>query len=303
MHITPLSSVSITKDFVSLYQKVHDDVRLSEKNTPYRVLNLRPSQMPFCVREFFIDHATSGLFRTQDMAGAFYTSVGHVVHSVVQNYLCRTGRFLADYHCRECGTWHKLTYVHECCDFPCEYHEVEIDYKGIKGHIDALYKDRKGRLWILDFKTTSVKSAPVKKRNPGSAYVEQIETYAVLFELQYKMRIEGIMDAFILRDNPRKDPTVFSKTLTDERRRVIKTRLRLYKKMHRETIDAETWPQVRALLEYPRCDNSLCKVCKSDDQVILNKMKAAYKAGIARENLPIRAMAERGIPKRRRVAV
>ncbi len=297
--IKPLSTALIAKDFISLYKHVHDDVLMAEKNTPLRVLHLRPSQLPFCVREFFINHARSGLYRFQDLASSYYTSVGHTVHEVMQNYLCRTGRFLADYHCRECGTWHRMSYVHECCGFPTRYHEVEISYKGIEGHIDAVYKDKQGRLWILDFKTTSIASAEKKKTNPGAQYIEQIETYAVLLELQYGLKIEGIMDAFIMRDNPRKDPTVYAKLLTDEGRKIIRRRLARYKKMHAQVLDVETWSQAKALLAYDRCEHDLCTVCKLGDDTILSRMKTAFKAGQKKGNLPIRAMAERELAARR----
>jgi hypothetical protein len=301
LKIKPSSAHSIAQDFVAVYQKTMGDQRsmdgviLTERNTPHRVLSLRPSQMPFCVREFFINHALGGLDRNLDLAGAFYTSVGTVVHSVMQAYLCQSGRFFADYYCKECETWHRQSYTYECCGFPTQYHEIAINYKGIKGHIDAVYKDRKGKLWILDFKTTSLKSAPKKQKNPGTQYVEQIETYAVLFELQYKMKIEGIVDAFIVRDNPRTDPAVYAKLLSDPMRSRVKTRLSLYKKMHRETLDASTLKEVLALLEYERCTNSLCTVCHRDEQVILNKMKTAFKNGVANGNVPIRAMAERAL--------
>jgi hypothetical protein len=300
--LKPLSSVSVAKDFVSVYQKTMAETLLVETNTPHRVLSLRPSQMPFCPREFFVAHAVGGLSRNLDLAGAFYTSVGTVVHSVMQAYLCQSGRFLADYFCAECDTWHRYSYKHECCGFPTQYHEIEINYKGIKGHIDAVYRDRKGRLWILDFKTTSVKAAPKKQKNPGVDYVEQIETYAVLFELQYKQKIEGIVDAFIVRDNPRVDPAVYSKVLTDVMRSRIKSRLSLYKKMHRRALDASTWTDVKGLLQFERCTNSRCEICPRSDPWVLNKMKYALRTGLSNGNVPIRAMAERALaaPKPKR---
>lgn len=295
--IKPLSSVSIGSDFVGVYQKTIKDVVLSSKNTPSRVLFLRPSQLPFCPVEFFVNHAQRGLFRDLDFAGAFYTSVGTIVHEVMQDYLCKSGRFLADYHCRECGTWHRFSYAHECCDFPTKYHEIEISWKGITGHIDAVYKDKKGRLWILDFKTTAIKSAEKKKKDPGVQYIEQIETYAVLFELQYKQKIEGIMDAFIVRDNPKADPIVYSRTLTDQRRRVIRTRLAHYKKLHREVLDVQTLKEALALIKHDRCTNPYCKVCKMDREVMRNKVKNAFAQGLAKGNVPIRAMAEREVAR------
>lgn len=298
--LKPLSSATIAKEIAVVYQKAMREVSRTDRTTPTRVLYLRPSQLPFCPLEFFVQNAELGLLRTLDFAGAFYTSVGTIVHEVMQEFLCRSGRFLADYFCPECETWHKLSYTHEHCGFPTKYHEITINYKGINGHIDAVYKDNKGKLWILDFKTTSVKSAPKKQKDPGVTYVEQIETYAVLFELQYKMKIEGIMDAFILRDNPRQSPVIYAKKLTDEQRQRIKSKLSRYKRMHRETLDAETWSDVRALFDHGRCTNPYCSMCKLDDENIHKRLKTAYKRAKEHQRLPLRAYAENELEKDRK---
>jgi hypothetical protein len=291
--LKPLSSATIAKEIAAVYQKAMRDGARTDKTTPTRVLYLRPSQLPFCPLDFFIQNTEQGLFRTLDFAGAFYTSVGTVVHEVMQDFLCRSGRFLADYYCAECDTWHRMSYVHEHCGFPTKYHEIEINYKGIQGHIDAIYQDKAGKLWILDFKTTSVDSAPKKQKDPGVTYIEQIETYAVLFELQYKLPIEGIMDAFILRDNPRKSPVVYAKKLTDEQRSRIKTRLGRYKRMHRDALDAATWREVAALIDYERCTNPYCPICKLGEDVIADRLKAAYKKGKQAGRVPLRDYVER----------
>lgn len=295
--LKPLSSHSIAADFVQVYHKIMDSTILMSKNTPHRVLSLRPSQMPFCPVEFFISHGNKGLYRELDLAGAFYTSVGTIVHEVMQRYLGQSGRFLADYHCRECGKWYRQSYQYECCGFPTQYHEVEIDYKGVKGHIDAIFRDKKGRFWILDFKTTSIASAVSKKRNPGVVYVEQIETYAVLVELQHGIKIEGIMDAFILRDNPRKDPAVWARLLTNDVRRKVKARLSAYKKMHRAALDASTLKEALALRSFGRCANPDCSACKKPDDILKTRIKHAYKMGKAAGHIPVREMAERELAR------
>ena len=295
--IKPLSSHSISADFVQVYNKIMESTILMERNTPHRVLSLRPSQMPFCAVQFFVNHAKRGLYRELDLAGAFYTSVGTIVHEVMQKYLPQSGRFLADYHCKECDTWHRMSYKHECCGFPTQYHEIEIDYKGVKGHIDAVYRDKHGRLWILDFKTTSVAGAPSKKKNPGVVYVEQIEVYAVLIELQYGIKIEGIMDAFILRDNPKKDPAVWTRLMTDALRKKVRVRLTKYKKAHRDALDAASLTEALALRKYGRCANPYCKYCPKSDAFIKQEIKQAIKVGKANGNVPIREMAERELAR------
>lgn len=291
--LKPLSSATIAKEIAAIYQTAMRETARTDRTAPSRVLYLRPSQLPFCPLEFFVQNAEQGLLRTLDFAGAFYTSVGTTVHEVMQEFLCRSGRFLADYFCAECDTWHRLSYTHEHCGFPTKYHEITINYKGINGHIDAVYKDKAGKLWILDFKTTSVSSAPKKQKDPGVTYIEQIETYAVLFELQYGMKIEGIMDAFILRDNPRQSPVIYAKKLTDEQRQRAKSKLSRYKRMHRETLDAQAWSDVLALMDHGRCTNPYCSMCKLDDKNIERRLKNAYKRAKEHKRLPLRAYAER----------
>jgi hypothetical protein len=298
--LRPLSKHSISADFVALYQKTMDEQIVVEKSDPSRVLYLRPSQMPFCAVQFFINRSLNGLYTNLDMAGAYYTSVGTTVHEVMQNFLCRSGRLLADYHCRECDTWHRMSYRHECCGFPTQYHEARIDYRGIKGHIDAVYKDKQGRLWILDFKTTSIAGAASKKKNPGIVYIEQIETYAVLFELQYGLKIEGIMDAFIMRDNPKKDPAVWARPLTDLMRKQVKKRLAGYRKAHAAAIEASTLKEALGLRRFGRCKNPDCRWCAKSDSTLKSAIVHAHKTGVSMKRLPIREMAEREIARRAR---
>lgn len=299
IEIRPLSNHTLSSDFIQTFKKMVRSQEFLERTSPSRVLFLRPSQMPFCAMSFYVNHAMKGMYRAQDFGSAYYTSVGTTVHEVLQNFLCRSGKFLANYYCEECKTEHKMSYVHECCDFPTKYNEVEIDYKGIHGHIDAIYKDKFGRLWILDFKTTSLKGAPGKKKDPGVAYKEQIETYAVLTELQYGLKIEGFADAFIVRDNPTSnEPPVWSRPLTDEVRKAVRTRLTRYKKMHKAALDAKTKADALALFDWGRCTDPYCKVCSIEsDKKLKAKLVEAYTLGKARGNLPIRAMAERAQAK------
>lgn len=292
LHIKPLSSHSVKSDFISLYRRALEDEVVVSKNSKHRILYLRPSQLPFCPLSLFIQVSSLGMYRHLDMRGEYYTSVGTTVHEVMQNFLCRSGRYLADYTCRECGKRYPMSYTPHCCDFPTKYDEVTIDYKGVQGHIDAIFKDNKGKLWILDFKTTSIKSAKIKEKNPGIVYREQIEVYAVLVELQYGIKIEGIMDAFIVRDNPSTDPAVWVKPLTDDMRTEIKARLARYRKMHKLAINAETKTEALALLKYKGCKNPDCNICNKDDKAVKELLLKAYKKGKARGRLPIKTFVQ-----------
>jgi hypothetical protein len=213
----------------------------------------------------------------------------------MQEFLAKSGRFLADYHCAECNTWHRMSYKYECCGFPTRYEEIAIDYKGIHGHIDAVFRANNGELFILDYKTCSTIAAPKKQEDPGVVYIEQIETYAVLIELQYGVKIAGIMDAFIIRDDPKKTPAIYARELTNEKREEVKKRLGMYKRMHREALDAETWEDVLALAEYEKCTNPYCAACKMSDKDLVRSLKSAFERGQAANRIPIRAFVEREI--------
>jgi hypothetical protein len=290
-----IAPTTIKKEVAAVYKTAMREYTRTEKTSPGRVLSLRPSQMPFCPTNFFMENANHGLYRTLDFAGAYYTSVGTVVHSIMQEFLAKSGNFLADYHCAECDTWHRMSYTHECCGFPTRYEEISINYKGIHGHVDAVFRDAQGRLFVLDYKTCSTIAAPKKQEDPGIVYIEQIETYAVLLELQYGLKIEGIMDAFIIRDDPKAVPAIYAQALTDEKREEVKKRLGQYKKMHREALDAETWEDVMSLAEYEKCANPFCKACKMEDKDLIRNLKAAFDRGTAAKRVPIRKFVENEI--------
>lgn len=271
-------------DLLSTYIQAHDVVNASKRDAS-RIKFLRPSQMPFCAPGFYVQHATQGMVSTLDMMGAYYTSVGTTVHEVVQRYLSPSGKFLADWHCRVCNKWRRMSTDSECCDCTMDYHEVLINHKGVVGHIDAIFKDSKGKYWILDFKTCTVKGAGYKKKSPGAAYKEQVETYALMLYLQYGIKVEGVMLMFIPRDDP-KMPEVWVKLVSRKRLKVVHERIKAYKKMHRAALNAETEEEAVALAAFGRCSHEWCKVCKSSLS-LKSQLRAAYKVGRKKKHLPL----------------
>lgn len=283
-----LSSKLIKKqvigDLMSVYREAQDVVVASRRDAS-RIKFLRPSQMPFCPTGFYIRHATQGMVSTLDMLGAYYTSVGTTVHDVVQTYLSPSGRFLADWHCKICGKWRRMSTNSECCDFTMKYHEALIDHKGVVGHIDAIFQDRNGKYWILDFKTCTVKGAGYKIKSPGAAYREQVETYALMVWLQHKIKVEGVMLMFIPRDDP-KEPSIWVDLIDGSKLRVVKQRIKEYKAQHKEALAAETADEAIALARYGKCKNPWCRTCKSSIS-LKSQLKAAYKVGKKKGHLPL----------------
>lgn len=261
------------------------DVVVASKRDASRIKFLRPSQMPFCPTGFFIRHATQGMVSTLDMLGAYYTSVGTTVHDVVQTYLSPSGKFLADWKCTICGKWRRMSTNSECCDCTMKYHEALINHKGVVGHIDGIFKDAKGRYWILDFKTCTLKGAAYKIKSPPKSYREQIETYALMLWLQHKIKVSGVMLMFIPRDDPTK-PEVWVDLIDGKKLKAVQARIKVYKKQHKAVLAVETLKEALALAEFGKCKHEWCKTCKSG-LTLKEQLKSAYKTGKKKGHLPI----------------
>lgn len=298
--LQPLALHSVEGDFLNVYAKVIKNNLQHASADPKRVLHLRASQLPFCPHNFFNTYARQGMVQPMDFLFTYYVSVGTVVHEVVQTYLGQTGRFLADWECPECGKWHRLTRQPNCCGTHSKYHEVSIDYKGVQGHIDAIFIDKDGRYWILDFKTSSLAGAPKKKTNPGVAYIEQIETYAYFLWKQYGIKVHGVMLCFIPRDNPTK-PVIYARKMKKLDFTAVKERFTEYRKAHKKALDVLTKADVADLVNtYGACTNPWCDVCsKAKTKKDRKKLLLAARAiGKKNKTVPIRKMAEKAAAKR-----
>lgn len=293
--LQPLAVHSVDADFLRVFNTVLKNNKTHSTRDPQRVLSLRASQLPFCPFGFFYQHAKNGMTQSLDLLGAFFTSVGTTVHEVMQTYLGQTDRFLADWECPECGKWHRLTTQPNCCGTYSKYHEVCIDYKGVQGHIDAIFIDRNGNYWILDFKTSSLAGAPKKKTNPGVAYIEQIETYAYFIKKQYGIRVKGVMLCFIPRDNPTR-PILYTRAIKKLDLDNVKERFKGYKRAHKMAIRAETKEDLEELVEnFGPCTNPYCEICRKTHgkKARLKVMVDAMKIGQKKKYVPIIGMAER----------
>lgn len=205
-----------------------------------------------------------------DMGMAYYVSVGHAVHDVMQKYLSQSGKFLADYHCRECNKRYPLSHTYECCGFPTDYHEVSIDYKGVKGHIDGIVKI-KNDYYIVDYKTLSLQTREQKSRKPPKNYVRQITAYAYLLWKQHNIKVAGVMLVFIPRDNPRK-PAIWEFRLKDSDFSDIRKSIVMDLNLHRKTMLARTIEEMTPLLKV-NCGTDYCNACKMSVKEKINRLK------------------------------
>jgi hypothetical protein len=275
----------VVNDFLSVYSKSLTRELPSDAD-PSRIIHLRCSQLPLCVSSLILEYKLKGLKRTMDMMMAYYVTVGSAVHEVMQHYLSRSGRFLADYYCPECHTYYPLSHQHTCCGKPTIYDEVNIAYASILGHIDAIFQDSRGHYWILDFKTCSVSGAAKKKTSPGDAYMEQVESYALLLYRQYGIKVRGVILCFIPRDNPR-TPSLWVRALEKINFQQIQNRLKAHRALHRQAIEVETEKEVYSLVSKHRCSNPYCKYCKLDLRTLRMIVKKAF---ATKHKLPISSL-------------
>lgn len=226
-------------EFTKAFKRAVEDVRITSHTSVSRVLWLRPSSLPFCPLRFFLNYSQHGTVQSQDFFSRFFTKVGTVVHEVVQEIVGSSNSLLADWTCPKCNPeghaydpskrvkLRKTAPKCKSCSSRMKYVEVEVDYNGVLGHVDAIWVEDDNTYWVVDFKTTS-KSKTDSRKTPDNNYVEQIETYCYLLKKQYNMPIAGWILFYIVRDNP-SNTQEFEQRLNKKDFIRIRNRLNMYK--------------------------------------------------------------------------
>ena len=90
------------------------------------------------------------------------------------------------------------------------YSELEFEWFGLTAHSDGLFREKiskkKYNFHLVDWKTTSLFLFDNQKRAismgyyPSKKYLEQLESYCVLLEVKYKIKISTYTIAYISRD-------------------------------------------------------------------------------------------------------
>lgn len=201
-----------------------------------RLKELHPSSFPYCAYR----HAYEALTREDDpliqsdFGFDYFTGAGTHFHNVIQDYLGYGGQILGNYKCVACSHVHELTVVPKRCT-KCksrlfQYQEVGGRWgRYVHWHKDGLFRDSKGRYWIIDYKTTSTSAIwEHKKSGVKFPYLKnrvQIESYIPLAEDAYGVKVAGWMLIYCARDFPHYSFTPVAKTVSQERKDEIRARL------------------------------------------------------------------------------
>lgn len=199
-----------------------------------RRLELHPSGFPYCaIRDIyeFVQEAPVPM-SLQTFAGSYFTSVGTLVHELIQTFMGKGGRVWGHWKCsmhkHGCGysSMDEISVYHDCptCGHYCVYEEIGFLIKGdgsaagqkgsdvlLDGHMDCLFEDSDGDFWIVDYKTTLLQKA-YKHAKDGTTlannvtYRAQQRAYVTLshraFGKKHGIKPKGWILAFLPRDIP-----------------------------------------------------------------------------------------------------
>lgn len=268
MRLKPTRSVA--SELTALYQKALDEV-IFEKKDPGRTLSLRCSGLPYCPNKAVQEHI-KGDHTAMDLSFAFYVKVGTVVHDVLQTYLPKSGQFIADYRCKVCKKWYRLSTQTICCDSTTEYHEVTVKYKGIVGHIDAIFKSSTGKCYVVDFKTCGIAGLATSADVNAIGYVRQLEAYCFLLDKLYGLVCEAGVLFYVTRDNPKKIKISKEYKYNElERSRIVKD-LKHDLKLHKATMEVATLSEYKRLAKN-KCGGAYCDACRGDETRLFHNFK------------------------------
>lgn len=170
-----------------------------------RPILLRASSLPTCslllLEKMLLDD-----FDKDEAMMDYYCSVGTTIHTFVQKWLEDCGSLYGDWICQnqKCRTKHSHSVEASCstCGSPMTYHEVELAYDILSGHVDSIFRLKTGKYIVVDYKSTSSRSVQDKKFLPNAKHLIQVSVYASILRKVYGLDIESVSILYIARDNP-----------------------------------------------------------------------------------------------------
>lgn len=195
-----------------------------------RPRSLRPSSFPYCP---LVDlyKSLNPEPDTMPMSGQYYVTVGTTAHTAFQRWAGIGGRMLGNWKCNRCKTTEALTAKHKCpkCKRPMKYVELTVKaFRNLTGHVDGVYRAKNGKYYIIDYKTSSMRSIENHQkygdRFPYLKNKQQIVAYTALVEHTFGIEISGWVLIYVARDNPCVRLPIYS-SINAAQKRAVMTRL------------------------------------------------------------------------------
>lgn len=221
----------------------------------------RPSSFPICpVQNYyeFLWAMENGYFRQiLGGGGGYFTSVGTAAHENIQRYIGNSEKIFGDWscdnpRCAERGHKHTNTTQNKCpaCGMPMEYLEKEINYKGLKGHIDAII-DMGDGIWVGDYKTAT-KDIILRAKLPKKEHLMQVPAYCYVLEKKYKQKVLGFSLLYLSRDNPYMFKEA-SELWTPKWRRDTALMLKAQRDIYKSSVRAFVYNKPKLAIDYKPC--------------------------------------------------
>lgn len=250
------------KDFTSYYSKcVKTEVRLE---APTRTDTLRISGLAYCG----LKHVYTRMIQPAEylsFGSEYYTGVGTLTHEAVQDFLGRGGRMYGVWDCEQDGCHGQRTFSanNRCpaCNSEMKYNEISIDLSAIfpnvsSCHLDGVFKDSKGKYWLVDYKTTNSRTAkqPLETTTlPYPTNKAQIMAYCAVLEWRFNINVEGWILFYIARDQPINTHRAVGNRITVEEKKTIMAKLATASTHYGMVMNATSFDTVTSLVEQKPC--------------------------------------------------
>lgn len=231
---------------------------------------IHPSSFPYCglrdAYERLQRRDGRDFFVHRKFDDDYYLNVGTIAHSALQLWLGRGKKLIGNWKCMKCEHLHlartkpKVCKGKACTSDGFDYEELGGKWKKwTYWHSDGLFRDSRGRYWVIDYKTSYV-NAIKEHRQTGTKYPYannkvQIEAYCNLLEDKLGIKISGWILVYIARDFPRFFREAVGGKFTDERREAIRAHMKTTEKVFPIVLEASKPEHFKTLRKDKLCDS------------------------------------------------
>jgi hypothetical protein len=233
-------------------------------STAFREDKLRVSGFPYCG----LRHVYKRMVQFEqkfNFGEAYYTGVGIIAHAAVQHSLGYGRQMFGNWTCSEPGCRGSRTFSNNnrcpACRSVMTYHEFLLDLRHIypylsRALLDGVFRDSKGHYYVVDYKTTNIKTAQAKGKDshlPYIANVAQIKAYCALIELRFRIEIKGWILHYIARDSPIKIHKTIGDTITTKEKKLILSKIQTYNDDYIKVMNCTSYNTVKELYNTKPC--------------------------------------------------
>jgi hypothetical protein len=172
----------------------------------------RSSNLPFCPVLYLLNRVHSDDIKLT-FSEEFFTSIGTVVHEILQKYMSNTVNVIAEWECSVCKHHHKKPQFRpkKCAGCGVDSSKLvmrEISLEnvyGLSGHLDFVLQITKGKKPVnvlLDFKTSTANSIKTGAGLPKARHHLQLQPYALGLWQKHRLQIHYYVIVYLSRDLP-----------------------------------------------------------------------------------------------------